>query len=211
MKKTALAIMAIVIGYSSMAQTADSTSFNHRKFHNNQRDHGKQNFEKLHLTNDQEAQIKTLNENLRQQMQDINKNTGISADELKEKRRNLVKEHKEKVYAILTPEQKKQAQEMKHDFADGDKGEMRSKRFGEMTKDLNLTPEQSTKMKAFDSALKNNIKSIRENTSLSQEEKKEQMKSLMKKHKDDMETLLTDEQKEQLKNNHKNRHIEAAK
>jgi len=37
------------------------------------------------------------------------------------------------------------------------------------------------------------------------------MKSLMKKHKDDMETLLTDEQKEQLKNSHKNRHIEAAK
>ncbi len=64
-------------------------------------------------------------------------------------------------------------------------------------------------MKELNSALRNNVKSIWQNTALSKEEKKEQMKNLMKKHKTDMEVLLSDEQKEQLRNRSKNRRTEA--
>ncbi len=210
MKKIALAITALVIGFTSMAQTADSSG-RHKEFHKMERHAGAQYLEKLNLTDDQKAQIKTLNDGFRQQMQDLKSNTGMSADDQKEKRKALMKEHKEKVEAILTPEQRKQAQDMRKEFADGNKGEMRNQRFEEMTKNLNLTPEQSAKMKDLNASLRNNIQNIHQNTALSQEEKKEQMKSLMKKHKADMEALLTNEQKEQLKNNLKNRHNEAVK
>ncbi len=211
MKKIALAIMAIVTGFSSMAQTTDSTNNKWNKSDNRQAYRGGHNLDKLNLTDDQKAQIKTLNESFRQQMQDLNKSSNLSADEQKEKRQALAKEHKEKMNAILTAAQRQQALEMRKEFRDGNKGEMHSRRFEEMTKDLNLTPEQSAKMKDLNTALRNNIQSIHQNTALSQEEKKEQMKSLMKKHKADMETLLTNEQKEQLKNNHKNRRSEAVK
>lgn len=211
MQRIVLAVMALITGFSSMAQTANLPSADQKKFHKNHKYENKQNIGKLDLTDDQKAQIKTLNQNFRQQMQDLNKNKSITADELKEKRHSIVKEHKEKIKAILTPGQRKEAKEMKDDFAKEGENKMEGKRFEEMTKDLNLTPEQSTKMKDLNTALTNNIQSIRQNTSLDREEKKEQMKSLMRKHKDDMETLLTNEQKEQLKNNRKNRRSEAVR
>lgn len=209
MKKLALATMAFVIGLSSMAQTSDSASSGHKKFRKMEKHTGERDFEKLNLTDDQKAQVKKINESFREQMEKVNKNTGISADQLKEKRRALAKDHKQKINEILTPKQKKQMQDAHDQLTKEDKSGMRSRRFKEMTQDLNLTPEQSIKMKELSSALRNDVKSIRQNTSLSKEEKKEQMKNLMKKHKTDMEVLLSDEQKEQLRNRSKNRRTEA--
>lgn len=64
MKKIALAIMAIVTGFSLMAQTADPTSPKHKKFRKMETRGGGQDFEKLNLTDNQRAQIKTSNESL---------------------------------------------------------------------------------------------------------------------------------------------------
>jgi Spy/CpxP family protein refolding chaperone len=83
----------------------------------------------------------------------------------------------------------------------------RDDRFSDMTKNLNLTPEQSTKLAMLNENFKSNLQSLQQNSSLSKEEKKEQMKSLMQKHKSEMESLLTTEQKKQLKNSMKNRSI----
>ncbi|WP_157580330.1 hypothetical protein [Segetibacter koreensis] len=211
MKKITLGVMALAIGFSSMAQIADSTSNKHKTFHNRENHLGGQNLEKLNLTDDQKAQIKIVNENFRQQMQDVRKNANNNADDLKAKRRDLMKEHKEKINAILTPAQRKQAEDMRQEFAKENKGQMHGQRFEEMTKDLHLTPEQAAKMKDLNAAFRTDIQSIRQNNSLSQQEKKEQLKSLMKKHRADMETSLTDEQKEQLKNNRQNRRHKAVK
>ena len=188
-----------------MAQTADTASSRHTEFHKMDRHGDRQDYKRLNLTYDQKAQIKTLNGSFRQQMQDVSKNTNVSADELKDKRQALVKEHKEKMDAILTPEQRTQAQDMRQEYGQGKDHNRRGGRFEGMTKDLNLTPEQSAKMKDLNKDFRTNIQSIRQNTALGQDEKKDQMKSLMKKHKEDMEALLTNEQKQQLKNNFKNK------
>lgn len=211
MQRIILAIMAITIGFSSMAQKGDSTFLQHKEFRNKKNQRGKQDFSNLNLTEDQKAQIKTLNDSLRQQMQDLQNDKSISAEDVKTKRMALVKEHREKVNAILTSEQRKQMEDMSEKFAKGNKDQMPARRFEEMTKDLNLTQEQSIKMNDLSKSFRTNMQSIRQNTSLSQDEKRDQIKSLMKKHQTDMETLLTDEQKEQLKNNMNKRHNEAVK
>lgn len=210
MKNLALAILALAIGFSSNAQTKDSTS-SHKEFNNSQNHNNKNNFKELNLTDAQKSQVKDINQNFRQQMQDLNNNKSLSPEELKEKRKALAKEHKEKIKAILTPEQREQAKDLRQEFAKRDKEKMRGERFEEMTKDLHLTPEQSTKMKDLNNTFRNNIQTLHQNTTLTRDEKKEQMKSLMKKHRDDMEALLTNEQKEQLKNKWKNRRSEAVK
>ena len=207
MKTTALAIITILIGFSSVAQSADSATSGQKEFRKMER----KNYEKLNLTEDQKAKIKTLNETFRQQMQDLSKNTNVSADELKDKHDALIKDHKEKINTILTPEQRKQAADMKQEYGREKDHDKRGQRFEEMTKDLNLTPEQSAKMKDLNETLRTNIQSIHQNTSLNQDEKKDQMKGLMKKHKEDMEALLTNEQKEQLKNNFKNKRKDVVK
>jgi hypothetical protein len=60
-------------------------------------------------------------------------------------------------------------------------------------------------MAALNKSFRNDMKSIKENSALSQDEKKEQMKNLKQKHKSDMESLLSSGQKKQLKSQHKNR------
>lgn len=210
MKKIFLAIMAVTIGASSMAQSTDSSMLKHKDFSKGGKHWNKNDINKLNLTNDQKAQMKTANDNFRQQMQTLNKNTNLTSEELKDKRVKLMKEHKDKMNAILTPAQREQAQNSMHKYG-GHKGIKGEERFEEMTKDLNLTPAQSVKMKELNTDLRNKIQSIHQDTTLSKEEKREQMKSLMKQHKNDMETLLTNEQKEQLKNNHKNKQREVVK
>jgi hypothetical protein len=57
----------------------------------------------------------------------------------------------------------------------------------------------------MNATFKSNVESLRQNTSVSEKDKKEQMKKLMKQHRSDMEALLTNDQKEQLKSREKNR------
>lgn len=206
MKKIALGMMAVALTFSAMAQTngkgsdekdREQKEFKHDRFK------GGENFDKLNLTDAQKAQIKTINESFRQQMKDLHKQGNITVDEQKQKREALVKEHREKIAAILTPEQKQQAETFRKDFKGG--RDKREGRFEDMTKDLNLTPEQSAKMASINSTFKTNLQNLRQNTSLSQDQKREQMKSLMKQHRSDMETLLTNDQKEQMKSRLKNR------
>lgn len=211
MKKTALAIITILIGFSAIAQSGDSVALRHREFGKMNKQSKGQHFEKLNLTDDQKVKMKALNESFRQQMQDVSKNTKLSAGELKDKREVLIKNHKESINAILTPEQRTQAQDLKQEYGKGKNGGDRNQRLGEMTKDLNLTPEQSAKMKDLSDELRTNMITIHQNTALGQDEKRDQMKRLMKKHKEDMEDLLTDEQKEQLKNNLKNNRKEVVR
>ena len=207
MRKIALGIMAVALTFSAMAQTNGNSSdkkdrqqkeFKHKGFK------GSENFDKLNLTDAQKAQIKTANESFRQQMKDLHKQGNITVDEQKQKRESLVKDHREKIAAILTPEQRQQAETLRNDFKGGRDG-ARGDRFEGLTKDLNLTPDQSAKIASINSTFKTNLQNIRQNTSLKQDQKREQMRSLMKQHRSDMEALLTDDQKEQMKSRLKNR------
>src|SRR4051812_28445805 len=116
MKKIVLGMMAVALTFSAMAQTndgsADKAKSEQKEFKHKHARHG-ENFDKLNLTDDQKAQVKTLNESFRQQMQDLHKQGNMDVDARQQKRDALVKEHKEKLAAILTPEQRKQAEAMR--------------------------------------------------------------------------------------------------
>ena len=206
MKKIIIGMMAVAISFSAMAQKNDKA-----QKHNRQKNekHGKfkggENFDKLNLTDAQKAQMKTINESFRQQMQDLHKQGNITVDQQKQKREALTKEHRDKIAAILTPEQRAQVADNAKDFKGGKRDGARGDKFGDLTKDLNLTPEQKAKAASINSTFKTSLENIKQNTSLSQDQKREQMKSLMKQHRSDMEALLTNDQKEQLKSRQKNR------
>ncbi|MDQ6813323.1 MAG: Spy/CpxP family protein refolding chaperone [Bacteroidota bacterium] len=224
MKKIVLGMMALALTFSAMSQT-NNNSNQGRKDGDERSFRGGGNLDKLNLTDAQKAQMKTINESFRQQMQDLRKQGNITVDEQKQKREALMKEHREKLAAILTPEQRKQAvsireerkedrmaerkddkaedkmQDRNEDRIDGARGD----RFEGVSKDLNLTPEQSSKMASINSAFRTSLQSIRQNGTLTKEQKRDQMKSLMKQHQSDMESLLTDDQKQQLKSRQKNR------
>ncbi len=61
--------------------------------------------EKLDLTNDQKQQMKSINMDFKNSMKEL-KNSNLSKEELKIKRKALHQERKQKIMALLTPEQK---------------------------------------------------------------------------------------------------------
>lgn len=90
-----------------------------------------------------------------------------------------------------------------------DKSEMHHKKDGkhekENFKDLNLTADQQAKLKAGREAAKVKMKAIKDDNSLTQEQKKAKMMDLRKEQKASMENLLTQEQKMKMKDAQKAR------
>jgi Spy/CpxP family protein refolding chaperone len=85
----------------------------------------------MNLSDDQKAQMKTINENFHNQMKSLNENKSLSQEALKEKKESLMNERKTQMSALLTPEQKKQWEEKRkeHSFKgkDGEKFDKRNK------------------------------------------------------------------------------------
>ena len=69
----------------------------------------------------------------------------------------------------------------------------------DMYKDLNLTKDQQEKVKAIQEKQREEIEAIRNNSSLSREEQRSKMMDMRKKYSEQIEALLTAEQKEKLK------------
>lgn len=70
---------------------------------------------------------------------------------------------------------------------------------GDAMNDLNLTPDQQEKMKKMREDSRVKMEGIRNNTSLSDDQKGEQMKALHQEQRKNMEAILTDEQKTKMK------------
>jgi Asp-tRNA(Asn)/Glu-tRNA(Gln) amidotransferase B subunit len=74
-----------------------------------------------------------------------------------------------------------------------------------MKADLGLSEEQSAKLKDNREAMAEKIKVIRQDKSISDESKKEQVKELMKKQKEEMKSILTEDQLKKLEEQKKQR------
>lgn len=159
---------------------------------------GGMDLKQLNLTEAQKEQMKSNREGFRKQMEDLKKNDNITVKEWKSRMENLRKEQKTGMDKILTTDQKAQLEKMKSERKA--KGEERMKQGAEKMKEhLGLTPEQSAKLDKSRKETGEKMKAIRENKSLSDEQKKEQVKDVMKKQKENMKSILTEEQMKKMK------------
>ncbi len=195
MKKILFAMMVLTISFGALAQSEGR--------HDNRL--GKEKIAELNLTNEQKEKIKAEKEVLKKKLEELRGNTGMSAEDMKNNRVEIMKTHKEAMKAILTPEQQDQVKEMKKEMkVEGGKvrgegkGQKMKDNFEEIKQDLNLSADQSAKMKTLNEELKTNMLKIRDNTSLTREQKKEQVKALMSSHKTSVDAILTAEQKTKL-------------
>ncbi len=151
----------------------------------------------LDLTADQKEKMKSLNSDYRKQMEDLKSQDGLTVKESREKMETLRKEHQSKTQALLTAEQRTQLEKNKAGFKDG------GKKAQKMKQELNLTDEQSAKLDAGRKESMQKMKAIREDKSLTEEQKKEQTKAVMKQQKDNMKSVLTKEQLQQMQDSRK--------
>lgn len=113
MKKTILAaaLFSIFSMSAAYAQDAPPADKKHKTEHkgehkNKMKAHDKDMYKDLNLTADQENELKALNEDNRMQMDAIKNDAALTDEQRKAKMMELKKAKKEKMQAILTPEQK---------------------------------------------------------------------------------------------------------
>lgn len=162
-------------------------------------------FKALNLTEDQKAKFKTQNESFRKQMEELKKNDNITVRDWKAKAETIRKARKESMQNILTSEQKSKLENMKQEGKV--KHEEMEKKMGDRMKtELNLSADQSTKLESNRKVLGEEMRKIRENSSFSLEQKKEKMKELHLKQKENLKSILTPEQLQKMKESHKGGH-----
>ena len=69
--------------------------------------------DQLNLTADQKSQMKTLHQDMKQQREGIMNDQSLTADQKKEKMKDLRKSQSEKMNTILTPDQQSKMKEMR--------------------------------------------------------------------------------------------------
>lgn len=150
----------------------------------------------LNLTEEQKAQMKQNKEEFKQKMDDLNKNEGQTLKEYRDKKYALKKEQKAIMQAVLTPEQKKKAAELKAKEKEEHAAEM-AKKVDKLKAKLNLTEDQAAKIKAEKQSLSEQMQAIREDEKLSRTEKETKLKALKEANKGVYKKYLTEDQYKQ--------------
>ena len=156
----------------------------------------------LNLTDAQKEQFKTQKESFRKQMEELKKNDNITVKEWRSRMENLKKEQKTKMQSILTSDQKAQIEKMKAERKAMNEIDAKA-RMEKMKLRLGLTDEQAAKLKKNRTEMMEKMKALKENDKMDADKKKEQMHDLMKKQKEQMKSILTEEQMKKFQEGHK--------
>jgi len=198
MKKIILSAIVLSMTMALHAQHIPERKADKHRLMERQKHHRGMAMHQLNLTEEQKNKFKSQRETFRKQMEDLKKNDNITVREWKNKAERLRNENKTTMQGIFTTEQKAHLEKMKVEGKA--KHEAMIKQRGEKMKThLGLTADQSSKLEKSRNEMGEKMKSIRENKLLNGEQRKEQMKELMKKQKENMKSILTEEQLKKLK------------
>ena len=169
----------------------------------------------LGLTDDQKAQMKALGEEQKAAADAVRADASLTDDLKKQKVKQIRQDFKAKRESLLTPDQKKKADEMRANFEEHRAGDRQGRGAGgppgeRMSKELGLSAEQQTQMQAIGQEQRVAADAVRADASLTPEQKKEKMTQLWQEFKAKRQALLTPEQrtkaesmKEQFRGHHR--------
>lgn len=205
MKKiiTSALVLALTIG-AAQAQSTDKGPGKH------QRGGHEMVMKDLNLTPDQKARLKTIHEEQRKEMEALKSNTSLTDAQKKEQRKALHDKYRSQFESVLTPAQKAEMEKKKGDWQaqgkhrEGKGKEGRAFKGGKrdgaagIAKDLNLSADQQQKMKALRADFRSKAEAVRNDKSLSQEQKKAKFRELRQQQQEQMKSVLTKEQQEKV-------------
>lgn len=147
----------------------------------------------IKMTEDQRNQAKAINESYEKQIAVLYGNDKLRLGEYKTKVGALRKERKDKLAAILTPEQRGKIEAFKNKREENQQV-MAAARLERMKIELSLKDDQVTSIKAAEVTLREQMIALHEDETILPELKRGQMKSLIEKHKETVKAILTPQQ-----------------
>jgi Spy/CpxP family protein refolding chaperone len=178
---------------TTFATAANAQQKRGMKCHGHHKHHHGMMAKQLNFSPDQQKQAKVYKDDFRKKMQDLNKNESITVKEQRDRKEALRKEQRTKMQGLLTPEQKTKMAQLKVD-GQKKKEEHFARHLDKMKISLNLSDAQVAQMKSQREATQLKMKAIRENESLSREERKSKMMALKAEAKEQHNKILTPDQ-----------------
>jgi len=191
---TLLAVSALI--FSASAQEKREMKPSHKPGMM-QKHHGIMMAKELNFTDAQKQQAKKDHEEFKQKMQELNKNESITVKEMRDRKEALMKEQKTKMNALLTPEQKTKMAQLKADQKVKREAHF-AKHLDKMKTELALSDVQVAQLRSQREAMQAQLKAIKENESLSREQRKEQLVSLKEQAKEQHKKIFTPEQQKKM-------------
>jgi Spy/CpxP family protein refolding chaperone len=205
---------ALVIALTIGAAHAQNTSTPEGKKHD-KKEHKGEGFKELNLSADQKAKLKTLHEAEKKEMQALK----TEKNKNKEERKAIHEKYQAQMESILTADQKQQLAKMKEERMAsrkngsfrkdgkfrhngdstrmGDKGRINKR--ADFSKELGLTATQQEQMTKIRAEYSSQFQALRNDNSLTKDQKKDKMQELRKAQMEKMKTVLTPEQMDKMK------------
>lgn len=199
MKKVFIPMIALF----ALALNADAQQAIVKKRHHQKR-HMMEMAKQLQFTDAQKAQAKTINTDARKKMQELNKQDNITVKEMRSRKAAIEKDRKTKMDGILTADQKNKLQQLKADRKAKREGQY-VKHLDKMKTNLNLSDEQVAQLKEQHKANQAKAQKIKNNESLSREQKRMQLMALKSASKEQHKKIFTAEQLKKMQDLKKNR------
>lgn len=139
----------------------------------------------LNLSAEQKAQIKTIMQNARANVQAVRNDTSLSPAEKKAQLKAIHADSKSRISAVLTPEQQAKWKAMRQEKRD-------------TLRELGLSESQKAQIKAIRQNSKAQIATVRNDTSLSDVQKREQIRAIRRDSMQRVAAILTPEQRAKL-------------
>ncbi len=207
MKKILLSLAIIVTATIAVNAQQPDTPAQEQHQHHTRFGHHERGMmaQKLHFTDQQKEQLRNINSDYHKKMTDLKKHDEITVKEFKSRMETLHKDHRSQIESLLTPEQKDQSAKMKQEKMQMAKVNATA-RAEKMKIKLGLTDAQAGQLKTIRTDMFAKMKAIHTDNSLSQEQKHEQIKSLVMEQKVQVKTILTPAQLQQLEQMKKEHH-----
>lgn len=152
----------------------------------------------LNLTADQKTKLKALHESERQQIEAVRNDAALSPEEKRAKIRSISQATRPQLQAVLTPEQ----QQLLQGARQGGRGSGGGFGKGGGLEDLGLTTEQRSQIEAIHKSTRDQMNNIRNDSTLSSEQKEAKLKTLLQNSQQQVSGILTPEQQQKLREEH---------
>jgi Spy/CpxP family protein refolding chaperone len=148
---------------------------------------------KLNLTDEQQAAIRPILVSEAEDIKAVRQDTELTVEQKQAKIQEIREKSREKINAVLTPEQQKKFAEMKGEAA----GRVRDESHNRLTmlaEQLNLTDEQKAAIGPILAAEANDVKAVIQDKSLSKEDRQAKIASIRENSSTEINKVLTPEQ-----------------
>lgn len=144
----------------------------------------------LNLTADQKAKLQAIHESTRQQIEALRNDSTLSQTDKQAKFRAIRQGSRQQLLALLTPEQQQSLQNIRR--------ERRAFAYGRFIGELGLTADQRTQLQTIHRGSREQVSAVRNDASLSQEQKRAKIKSILQSSQQQVLSVLTPDQQQKL-------------